>query len=146
MIARAGEAGEIRQAVESEIYFAGGTAIFVAAHVFWKIARKLAGFDEFQEREIGIDARRDNAGMNFFAAFEDYALRDAIFYENFRDCHFLTDFDAGFEGGAGDGVGNGAGAAAAETPGAEGAINFAHVMMEQDVGRAGRANSEKRAD
>src|SRR5580698_5318649 len=146
MIAGAGEAGEIRQAIESEIYFAGGTAIFVAANVFQEIAGKFAGFDEFQERQIGIDARRNNVGVNFFAAFEDDALRDAILNENFRDCHFLADFDAGFESCAGDGVGNGASAAAAETPGAEGAINFAHVVMEQNVGGAGRTDAEKCAD
>src|SRR5271170_4484676 len=146
MIAGAREAGEIRQAVEREIHFAGGTAIFVAANVFKEIAGKFTLFDEFQKREIGIDAGRDDVGLNFFAAFEDDTVGDAIFYENFRDCYFLTDFDAGFESGAGDGVGNGAGAAAAEAPGAESAINFAHVMMEQNVGGAGRTNTEKRAD
>jgi hypothetical protein len=39
-----------------------------------------------------------------------------------------------------------AGATAAESPGAEGAIDFAHVVVEQNVGRAGRANAEERAD
>src|SRR5277367_3007373 len=83
MISGAGQAGEIRQVVESEIHFAGGAAIFVAANVFEEIGGKFAGFDELQKREIGIDARRDDVGANFFAAFEDHALRDAIFNENF---------------------------------------------------------------
>src|SRR5580698_2010015 len=146
VMAGAGEAGKIREAVESEIYFAGGPAIFVTAHVFQEIAGKFAGFDEFQEREIGVNARRDNVGVNFFAAFENDALRYAIFYKNFRYGHFFADFDAGFEGCTGDGVGNGAGAAAAETPGAEGAVDFAHVMMEQNIGCAGRTDAEECAD
>ena len=70
MMARAGQAGEIGQPVEREIHFAGGAAIFVAANVFEEIGGQFARFDEFQECEIGIDARGNNVGVNFLAAFE----------------------------------------------------------------------------
>ena len=62
MIAGAGEAGEIRQAIESEIYFAGGTAIFVAANSLEKIGWEFAGLEKFFEREMRVDARRNYGG------------------------------------------------------------------------------------
>jgi hypothetical protein len=131
----------------SEIYFAGRAAEFVAANIFEKIAGKLALLDEFEEGEIGIDAGRNNVRVNFFAgAFEHNAARDAVLDENFRDGSFFADFDSGFDGGCTDGVGDCSGAAAAKAPGAKCAIDFAHVVVEQDVGGAGRANAEKRAD
>ena len=73
-------------------------------------------------------------------------MGDAILDQNFCDGGFLADFDAGFDGGGADGIGDGAGAAAAETPGAESAVNFAHVMVEQNVSGAGRTNAEEGAD
>src|SRR5271168_3214809 len=56
IIAGAGKTGEIRKTVECEIHFAGRAAIFVAADVLEEIAGKFTLFDEFQEREIGVDA------------------------------------------------------------------------------------------
>src|ERR1700722_10219257 len=49
MISGAGQADEIREAVEGQIYFAGGAAEFIAADVFEEIAGELALFDKFQE-------------------------------------------------------------------------------------------------
>ncbi len=53
---------------------------------------------------------------------------------------------AGLGGGAGDRAGNAAGSVAAESPGAERAVDFSHVMVQQDVGGARRANAEESAD
>ena len=75
--------------------------------------------------------------MNFFASFEDDAVCRAVFQQNFQDGRFHTDFSAGFAGGAADGIGNSAGAASAEAPGAERAVDFAHVVMQQNIGGAG---------
>src|ERR1700677_1092744 len=147
MISGAGQASEIGQAIEREIYFAGRAAEFVAAEVFEEIAGKVALFDKFQEGEIGVDAGRNDVGVNFFAGtFEDDAAGDTILDQNFGDGGFFANFNTGFDGGCADGVGDGASAAAAETPGAESAVDFAHVMVEQNVGGAGRTNAEESAD
>lgn len=58
----------------------------------------------------------------------------------------MRDLDAEFARGGSDGIGDGARATAAEAPGAEGAVDFAHVVMEQNVCGARRANSEESTD
>jgi len=67
----AGHTGEIGKGVESEIHFSGRATIFVAANFFNEIGGQLSGIDKFEEREIRVEARRDDIGMNFFATFED---------------------------------------------------------------------------
>src|SRR5206468_4891408 len=62
------------------------------------------------------------------------------------DRRFGADFDASFARGIGDGIRNGACAAAAETPGTERAVDFAHVVMEEDIRGSGRANTKERPD
>src|SRR6267143_1139739 len=55
-------------------------------------------------------------------------------------------FHAEFARGGGDGVADGAGAAAAESPGPEGAVDFAHVMVQENVSGAGGTDAEEGAD
>ena len=98
MVAGARQAGEIRERVESEIYFSRRAAIFVAANFLEEISGQLALFDEFQEGEIGVHARGNHVRVNFFAAFEHHALGFAILDEDAFDGSFLADFDPGFEG------------------------------------------------
>src|SRR5229473_8605734 len=93
-----------------------------------------------------IDAGRDHVGGELFAALENDACCAAVLDEDFANRRFGADFDAGFSRCAGDGVRNGAGAATAEAPGAESAVDFAHIVMEKNVGGAGRADAEKCAD
>ena len=95
---------------------------------------------------MGIDAGGDDVAANFLAGLEDHAGGAAIFVEDFPDRSIGADFDAEFAGSGSDGVGDLAGAAAAETPGAEGAVDFAHVVMEENVGGAGGTNAEECAD
>ncbi len=127
--------------VEREIHFSGRAAIFVTPHFFQKISGQLALFDKFQEGEIGVHAGRNHVRVYFFAAFEHYALRHAVLDQDAVHRDFGANFHAGFFRRAGNRVGNPAGAAAAETPGAERAVNFSHVMMQQNVSGARRANS-----
>src|SRR4029077_16278090 len=70
----------------------------------------------------------------------------AVLDENFVHGGLRANLDSGFAGRGADGVGNGTCAPAAETPGSEGAVNFAHVVVEENVGGAGRANAEKSAN
>src|ERR1700690_217145 len=146
MAADARQAGEIWQAIEREIYFARGAAVFVAANVFQEIRREIARVHHFQKGEIWIYARGNHRSANFFAAIQDYAFGPPILDQNFRDDSFGANFYAGFARRVGDGIGDCAGAAAAKAPGAEGPVDFAHVMMEQDVGGARRAYAQESAD
>ena len=95
---------------------------------------------------VGTDAGGDNVATDFFARLEDDAGGAAVPIDDFCDGGIGADFDAEFACGGPDGVGDCAGAAAAEAPRAECAINFAHVVMQENVGGAGRTNAEKRAD
>ncbi len=137
---------EFGETVEREVHFAGGAAIFVAANAFEEIAGQIAGLHKFFERQMRIDAGGDDGGGDFFAGFQDDAGCAAVLDEDSVDRRLRADFDAGFAGRCADGVRNGAGAAAAESPGAEGAVDFAHVVMQKNVGGAGRADAEECAD
>src|SRR5208282_2539394 len=77
---------------------------------------------------------------------EDNTFRLAIFDDDFGDGGLGTNLDPGFTGGVGDGIGNCTGASAGEAPGAECAVDFSHVVVEQDVGCAGRAHTQECAD
>ena len=142
----AGHAFEVRETIERHVYFAGRAAILEAVDVFEKVGGKMLGFDELVEGEPGIDARGNCVGVDFVAVGEDDAFGFAIFDDDFRDGGLGADLDSGFAGCVGDGVGNCASAAAGEAPGAECAVDFSHVVMEQNVGGAGRAHAEECAD
>jgi len=139
-------AGEFGKRVEGEIHFAGGAAILVAVNFFEEFGGKIFGVEHFDESEIGINAGRNDFGVDFFAGFENDSGGAAVACENFRDWSFHADFGAGFASGVADGVGDCAGAAAAESPGAKCAVDFAHVMVKKNVGGSGRAHAEKSAD
>src|SRR5713101_8906798 len=146
MRALAGQAFEIGKLIESQIDFAGRAPKFVAAHPFEKITGKLAGLQEFFKRKMRVDARGDHVGENFFAALQDHAAGAAVLDQNFRDGRFGADLRAGFARGVRDSVRNRPGAAAAEAPGAERAVDFSHVVMEENVRRAGRTDAKQCAD
>src|SRR2546426_2814813 len=137
MRAGAGKTLEIGKGVEREIDLAGRTTKFVTADAFEKIGREFAGFEKFFEGEVRVDAGRDDVGGELFAILKGDAASAAVLGENFAHGSFGADFNAGFAGSIGDGVGNSAGPAAAEAPGAEGAVNFTHVVMEENVSSAG---------
>jgi len=88
--------------------------------------------------------------MNFVAVREHNAsgtpVLDVVLNYDPRDRSFGANFRSGFAGCAGDRILDGARAAARESPGAESAVDFAHVVMQQNVGCARRAHAEKRAD
>src|SRR5260370_9594649 len=95
---------------------------------------------------MGIDAGGKESGGNFFTRFEGNAGGAGGFDGGFLDGGLRADFHAEFARGGGDGVADGAGAAAAESPGAEGAVDFAHVMVQENVSGAGGADAEEGAD
>jgi hypothetical protein len=93
-----------------------------------------------------VDAGGDDLSGKFFAVLKGNAASAAILDEDFSYGSFGADFDSCFAGSVGDGVRNCSRAAAAEAPGAECAVDFAHVVMEEDIGGPGRANPKKGAD
>src|SRR5882724_14734 len=146
MRAGAGETFEIGERVEGEIDFAGRAAEFVAADAFEEISGKLAGFKKFFESEMRVNAGGDDVGGEFLAALQSDTGGAAVLHENFSDRRLRSNLDASFARSIRNRIRNGSRAAAAEAPGAERAIDFAHVMVQENVSRAGRTNAEKRAD
>ncbi len=106
----------------------------------------MLGLDEFVEGEPRIDARRNCVGIDFVAVGEHDAFGFAVFHDDFRDGGLGANFCASFAGRVADGVGNCTGAAARESPGSECAVDFSHVVVEQNIGGAGRAHAEERPD
>ena len=93
-----------------------------------------------------IDAGGNHIGANLFTILQDDARDAIVLDQNLADRRIRADFHAEFPRGRTDGVGDLPRAAAAETPRAERAVNFTHVVVQQNVCGAGRANSEKCAD
>ncbi len=142
----AGHALEVRQAVEREIHFAGGAAVLVAANLFQEVVGDVAGLDEVDEGVLRVDAGGNDVGVNFVAVAEDDALRFAFLDDDLCGRCLRADFDSCFAGRVGNGIRDRTRAAARESPGTEGAVDFAHVVMEQNVGGSRRAHAEKRPD
>ncbi len=133
----------IAQVEQRDSLLPGRAAEFVATDAFEKIAREFAGVEKFLEGEMGIDAGRDDFGGDFFAALQRNAAGAAALDNDFRDARLRANFDAGFASGVGDGVRDSSGPAAAESPRAKRSINFAHVVMQKNVGSPRRANAKK---
>jgi len=95
---------------------------------------------------MGVDAGGDDVGEDFFTGLENDACGAAILCENFADGRFGADFNAGFASSISNGVGDRARSAAAEAPRTKRAVDFAHVVVKENVGSARRTNAEERAD
>src|ERR1700692_1505085 len=137
MGARSGHALEVRQAVERHIHLSGRSTVFEAVDVFEKVGRKVLCFNELIKRKSGIDARRNCVGKDFVAISEDDAFRLAIFDNNSRDGGLCANLNSSFASRIANRIRNRSGSAASESPGAESAVNFSHVVMQQNVGGAG---------
>ena len=134
------------RAVEREVHLAGRAAELVALHLVAEVVGQVLGVDHLQEREVGIDARRDDRRVVLVAGGGGDSDRFAVFDQDLRDADLRLDLDTSFASSVGDGVGDGAGAAARESPGAKCAVNLSHVVVQQHVGGAGRAHAEEGAD
>ncbi len=103
-------------------------------------------FNELQEGALGVGGGDDHAGVKLVSVFEGDPGGAAIPDDDLFDRGIDADFHPQGAGGVGDGGRHAAGLVFGKAPGAEGAVNFAHVVVEQDVGGAGRARAEKGAD
>ena len=141
-----GTAGEVRQRVERQVDLARRSAKLVAPDVGHELVGQVLGADHAHERQVRVDARRDDLARQVVAVVEHDADRGRVLDDDLRDARVRADLGAGFARGAGDGVGDRAGPSARESPRPERTIDLAHVVMEQHVGGPGRAHAEERAD
>src|SRR4029077_9586374 len=93
-----------------------------------------------------IHAGRDDVREEFFAALENHARSTPILDKNLADGRLRSNLDSGFSRRVRDSIRNSASATAAEPPGPKRAVNFAHIVMQQNVSRARRTNAKKCTD
>ena len=132
--------------VEREVDLARRPAELVAPDVGDELVGQVLGADHVQEGEVRVDARRDDLARQVVAILEHDADRGPVLDDDLRDARPGADFGAGLARRAGDGVRDRAGPAAREPPRSERAVDLAHVVMQEHVGRAGRAHAQERAD
>src|SRR5579863_7756259 len=111
-----------------------------------KILGQMTRLDHAEKSLMRVEAGGDHASLQLIAVGEHDSRRAALLDQDFRDRRLSANLDVGLAGRVRNGVRDGAGAAARESPGAEGAVNLAHVVVQQHVGGAGRAYAEKGAD
>ena len=146
MRTRARETSEIGQSIECKIHLAGRAPKLVSVHGFHKIARKVLGAGHSYKRKPRIDTGRNDVGANLFAILENDAPGLAVRNDDFRDRRFTAYLGAGFARCRGNRVRYRARSSAHKPPRPECAVDFAHIMVQQNVGRARRSNAEEGSD
>ena len=144
--ASARQAREVRQPVEREVHLAGRAAEPVPPQVLDEVVRQMRLAHEPEERQSGIRAGRDDACAQFVAVPQHHSRGASVLDQHLRDGRVGADLDPRLPGGGGDRERNGAGAAPGKAPRAERAVDLAHVVVQQHVGRTRRAHAEERAD
>ena len=141
-----GNRGEVGQRVERQVHLAGGALEPVAADRLDELAGQLLRVEHPEEGAARIHARGDLVGEHLLAALEHHpgglptARQDAL------DAGVRADLGAEAPGGARERLGDGAHPAALETPRPGGAVDLAHVVVEQHVGGPRRGDAQEGAD
>ena len=94
----------------------------------------------------GSSARDYGFGTDLVAVVEHDSSSGALLHQQMGDRRIGSDLDTRGAGGAGDGLRDGAGASLGQSPGSERAVDLSHVVMQEDVGGAGRADAEEGSD
>ena len=102
--------------------------------------------DQPRKVRCGIDRRDDDLGVELVAVLEDDAAGAAVRHLERFDAGAGADLGAELACRRGDRFGDLSGAALGKPPGAERTVDLAHVVVQQHVGRAGRADAEEGAD
>src|SRR5262245_5788995 len=127
------EAFEVRKRIESEIYFSRRASELVAVHALGKVGWQMFDSNHFQERQSRINAGGDDIRADLVSVLEYDSFCPPIFKKDPGDRDFRPDLYSSFACSTPNGVGDGARASAHESPGAERPIDFAHVMMQEDI-------------
>jgi hypothetical protein len=102
--------------------------------------------DHFHKRQPGINTGRDDVCANFVSVFQGDASGLSVFNNDFGNGDFRSDLGSGFARGVRNCIRDGACSAAHEAPRAKGAVDLAHVMVQQNVRSSRRTHAKKRAD
>ena len=146
MLALAGQGGEVRQRVEGHVDLARRAAELEAAHLRREVVVDRAGLHEVDEGAAHVDRGQDRVGLELLAGFEDDAGRAPAPGADVGDRRFRADLHAIRPRCTGDRVRDAARAALRDAPGAEGAVDLAHVVVEEHVRRARALDALERAD
>ena len=142
----AGQAGEVRQAVERQVDLHRDAFDFERANRGEEIRGQFACFQELQESDLGIGVRGHHAGANLLSTGQRHTGRAAVLGEDFRHARAGANLHAHGARRRRHRLGDAAHASAHESPQAAFAAHAAHDMMEQHVGRAGRVRAALGAD
>ena len=141
-----GQGGEVRQPVDGHVHLAGRAAELEPADLGLELGVQRARFDELEERPVGIERAQDRVGADLLAVLEDDPDRTAVLRQDPLDRGFEPDLGPERAGRVADRVADPAGPALRDAPGPERAVDLAHVVVEQDVGRARALDALVRAD
>ncbi len=133
---RSGQRREVGQRIERKIHLGRRSAELVPTNVRGEVVGQHAGIEKSLEGESGVNARGHDGPADLVAVFEDDPLGAIAADMNAANRRLRPDLDASGEGGAGNRVRDGTGSAAGQSPRAEGAVDFAHVVVQQDIGGA----------
>ncbi len=137
---------ERRQAIECDVDLAGRTANLEVLDAAVEFLRQIVLVHAGQERALYVHRRDDDTSVDLVAVLKCNACYLAVLDDDLVDAGFGTQFAAGRLVGTCDGLRNRTGTAASESPGTDVAVDIAHVVMQQNVGRSGRMNAERGAD
>ena len=145
----AGQAREVGQAVEREVHLARRAAAACSgAPPRGSRVEQLPGSDQLQERAVRVDARDHDARRRSprRSRARRPSARPSFDHDRARRGASVRISTPASRAAPAMAIADRAGAAAREAPGAERAVDLAHVVVQQHVGRARRAHAEERAD
>src|SRR5262249_49556996 len=121
-------------------------AKLITPYTFNEVGRQVFASDHFHERQPGINTRRNDVCANLVSVLKGDASGLSVFNNDFGNWAFRSDLGSGFASGIRNSIRNGACSAAHKAPRAKGAVDLAHVMVQQNVRSSGRTHAKKRAD
>ena len=142
-----GQAREVRQPGEREVHLARRAAELVPPHVRRGTRRAAPRVHQLQERAVRVEARDDEAARRSprrSSSTTPVARPSSTLIRSMGASVRIS--TPASRGRARDRLADGARAAAREAPGAERAVDLAHVVVQQHVGGARRAHAQERAD
>ena len=137
--------GEVGQGVERQVHLAGGALEPVAPDRLHELAGQLVFVEHAEEGAAGIHARGDLVGEDLLAALEHHPGRPSAARQDALDPGVRADLGTEATGGARERLGDRAHPPALETPRPRGAVDLAHVVVEQHVGGPRRGDAQEGA-
>ncbi len=141
-----GQRRERRQAVERDVDLSRRAATLEILDAVMKLVGNVALVHALEEGALHIHGRHHEPAADLLAVFQRDSLCLSVPDHDPVDPGLGTQLAPGRLESTGDGLRYRSHAAAGEPPRADVAVDLAHVVMQQHVGRAGRVNAERRAD